>query len=75
MFKFLTAVFAASLLTSAAMAGVKVVEAEAPAKAEVPESITVVCSDDVKQGTLVLGDPVKINCNDFNSSKKKDLEA
>ena len=57
MYKFLTAVFAATLLTSSAMAGVKVVEAEAPAKAEVPESITVVCSNDVKQGTLVLGDP------------------
>ena len=73
MYKFLTAVFAASLLTSAAMAGVKVVEAEAPAKAEVPESITVVCSDDVKQGTLVLSDPVKINCNDFNLAKSLSL--
>jgi len=69
MYKFLTAVFAASLLTSSAMAGVKVVEAEAPDKAEVPKSITVVCSNDVKQGTLVLGDPVKINCNDFNLAK------
>ena len=69
MYKILTAVFAASLLTSSAMAGVKVVEAETPVKAEVPKSITVVCSKGVKQGTLVLGDPVKINCNDFNLAK------
>ena len=73
MYKFLTAVFAASLLTSAAMAGVKVVEAETPAKAEVPKSITVVCSDDVKQGPLVLSDPVKINCDDFNLAKSLSL--
>jgi hypothetical protein len=67
MYKFLTAVFTASLLTSTAMAGVKIVEAE------VPKSITVVCSNDVKQGTLVLGDPVKINCNDFNLAKSLSL--
>ena len=73
MYKFLTAVFAAALLTSSAMAEVKEVEAETPVKAEVPKSITVVCSNDVKQGTLVLGDPMKINCNDFNLAKSLSL--
>ena len=69
MYKFLTAAFAASLLTSTAMAGAKVVGTETSDKVEVPKSITIVCSDDVKQGTLVLANPVKINCNDFDLAK------
>ena len=49
--KFLTAVFAATLLSSAALADEK--------------TITLVCSDDVLSGTVVLSNPPKVNCKDF----------
>ena len=58
--KFLTAVFAATLLSSTALAGERKVEVETP------KSITVVCSDDVPAGTVVLSNPPKFSCKDLN---------
>ena len=49
--KFLTAVFAATLLSSTALADEK--------------TITLVCSEDVLPGTVVLSNPPKVNCKDF----------
>ena len=49
--KFLTAVFAAILLSSTALADEK--------------TITLVCSENVLPGTVVLSNPPKVNCKDF----------
>ena len=51
MYKFLTAVFAATLLSSTVLADEK--------------TITLVCSYDVLPGTVVLSNPPKVNCKDF----------
>ena len=53
--KFLTAVFAATLLSSTALADEK--------------TITLVCSEDVLPGTVVLSNPPKVNCKDFGLAK------
>ena len=53
--KFLTAVFAATLLSSTALADEK--------------TITLVCSEDVLPGTVVLSNPLKVNCKDFGLAK------
>ena len=55
--KFLTAVFAATLLASAALADWD------------GKTITLVCSDDVLSGTVVLSNPPKVNCKDFELVK------
>ena len=61
--KFLTAVFAATLLSSTALAGVTVVAKPGE------KTITLVCSDDVLPGTVVLSNPPKVNCKDFGLAK------
>ena len=55
--KFLTAVFAATLFSSAALADWD------------GKTITLVCSDDVLPGTVVLSNPPKVNCKDFELVK------
>ena len=55
--KFLTAVFAATLFSSAALADWD------------GKTITFVCSDDVLSGTVVLSNPPKVNCKDFELVK------
>ena len=49
--KFLTVIFAATLLSSTALADEK--------------TITLVCSEEVLPGTVVLSNPPKVNCKDF----------
>jgi hypothetical protein len=61
--KFLTAVFAATLLSSTALAK------DSTVTVPTPKSITVVCSDDVSSGTIVLSNPPKVSCKDFSLAK------
>ena len=61
--KFLTVVFAATLFSSTALAGVTVVAKPGE------KTITLVCSDDVLPGTVVLSNPPKVNCKDFGLAK------
>ena len=61
--KFLTAVFAATLLSSTALAEVTIVAKPGE------KTITLVCSDDVLPGTVVLSNPPKVNCKDFGLAK------
>ena len=61
--KFLAAVFAATLLSSTALAGITVVAKPGE------KTITLVCSDDVLPGTVVLSNPPKVNCKDFGLAK------
>ena len=55
MYKFLIAVFAATLLSSTVLADER--------------TITLTCSNDVEPGTLVLTNPPKVNCDDFETVK------
>jgi len=57
--KFLTAVFAATLLSSTALAK------DSTVTVPTPKSITIICSDDVSPGTVVLSNPPKFSCKDF----------
>ena len=61
--KFLTAVFAATLLSSTALAEVTIVAKPGE------KTITLVCSKDVLPGTVVLSNPPKVNCKDFGLAK------
>ena len=62
--KFLTAVCAATLLSTTALAGEKQVEIE------LPKTITVTCSDRVQPGTVVLSNPPKFSCADYDVVKR-----
>jgi len=61
--KFLAAVFAATLLSTTALAGITVVAKPGE------KTITLVCSSDVLPGTVVLSNPPKVNCKDFGLAK------
>ena len=63
MYKFLTAVFAATLLSSTVLAE------EKTTTVPIPKSITIVCSDDVQPGTIVLSNPPKVSCQDYTLAK------
>ena len=63
MIKFLTAVFAATLFSSTALAEVNIVAKPGE------KTITLVCSKDVLPGTVVLSNPPKVNCKDFKLVK------
>ena len=58
--KFLTAACAAILFSTTALAGEKQVEIE------LPKTITVTCSDRVQPGTVVLSNPPKFSCADYD---------
>ena len=58
--KFLTVAFAAILLSTTAFAGEKQVEIK------LPKTITVTCSDSVRPGTVVLSNPPKFSCADYD---------
>ena len=58
----LTTAFAVTLI-SPAFAGDKTVTVP------MPKSITIVCSDSVKPGTVVLSNPPKFSCQDYNLVK------
>ena len=58
----LTTAFAVTLI-SPAFAGEKTVTVP------MPKSITIVCSDTVKPGTVVLSNPPKFSCQDYNLVK------
>ena len=62
--KFLTAVCAAILLSTTALAGEKQVEVE------IPNTNTVTCSDRVQPGTVVLSNPPKFSCADYDVVKR-----
>ena len=62
--KFLTAACAAILLSTTALAGEKQVEIE------LPKTITVTCSDRVQPGTVVLSNPPKFSCADYDVVKR-----
>ena len=61
--KFLTVAFATTLLASTAMAEDRTVTVD------LPKSITVVCSDTVAPGTVVLSNPPKFSCKDYKLAK------
>jgi len=61
--KFLSVVFAATLLSSTALAEVTIVAKPGE------KTITLVCSKDVLPGTVVLSNPPKVNCKDFGLAK------
>ena len=61
--KFLTAACAATLLTSTAMAEQRTITVPTP------KSITIVCSDSVRPGTVVLTNPPKFSCQDYDLAK------
>ena len=61
--KFLTAACAATQLTSTAMAEQRTITVPTP------KSITIVCSDSVRPGTVVLTNPPKFSCQDYNLAK------
>ena len=63
MYKLLAAVFAATLLSSTALAEVTLVAKPGE------KTITLVCSKDVLPGTVVLSNPPKVNCKDFGLAK------
>ena len=58
--KFLTVACAATLLSTTAFAGEKQVEVK------VPKTLTVTCSDNVQPGTVVLSNPPKLSCADYD---------
>ncbi len=61
--KFLTVAIATTLLASPAIAEDKKVTVPTP------KSITITCSDDVRPGTLVLSNPPKFSCKDYDLAK------
>ena len=63
MYKFLIAALAATLLSSTALAE------EKTTTVPIPKSITIVCSDDVQPGTIVLSNPPKVSCQDYTLAK------
>ena len=54
---------ATTLMSTTAMGGERTVTAPTP------KSITLVCSDDVRQGTVVLSNPPKFSCKDYELVK------
>ena len=62
--KFLTVAFAAILLSTSAFAKDRKVTVE------LPKTITVTCSDRVRPGTVVLSNPPKFSCADYNVVKR-----
>jgi hypothetical protein len=62
--KFLTVAVATTLLTSTAMAGERTITVPTP------KSITIVCSDSVQPGTVVLTNPPKFSCKDYELASK-----
>ena len=62
--KFLTVAFAAILLPTSAFAEDRKVTVE------LPKTITVTCSDRVQPGTVVLSNPPKFSCADYNVVKR-----
>ena len=62
--KFLTVAFAAILLSTTALAKDKKVVIE------LPKTITVTCSDRVQPGTVVLSNPPKFSCADYDVVKR-----
>ena len=62
--KFLTAACAAILLSTTALAKDKKVVIE------LPKTITVTCSDRVQPGTVVLSNPPKFSCADYDVVKR-----
>ena len=62
--KFLTVAFAAILLSTTAFAEDRKVTVE------LPKTITVTCSDRVQPGTVVLSNPPKFSCADYNVVKR-----
>ena len=51
---------ATTLMSTTAMGGERTITAPTP------KSITLVCSDDVRQGTVVLSNPPKFSCKDYD---------
>ena len=62
--KFLTVAFAAILFSTTALAKDKKVVIE------LPKTITVTCSDRVQPGTVVLSNPPKFSCADYDVVKR-----
>ena len=62
--KFLTVAFAAILLSTTAFAEDRKVTVE------LPKTITVTCSDRVQPGTVVLSNPPKFSCADYDVVKR-----
>ena len=62
--KLLTVALATTLLTSTAMAEDRTITVPTP------KSITIVCSDSVKPGTVVLTNPPKFSCQDYELASK-----
>ena len=62
--KFLTVAFAAILLSTTAFAEDRKVTVE------LPKTITVTCSDRVRPGTVVLSNPPKFSCADYDVVKR-----
>ena len=62
--KFLTVAFATILLSTSAFAEDRKVTVE------LPKTITVTCSDRVQPGTVVLSNPPKFSCADYNVVKR-----
>jgi len=58
--KFIMVALATTLMSTTAMGGERTVTAPTP------KSITLVCSDDVRQGTIVLSNPPKFSCRDYD---------
>ena len=61
--KFIMVALATTLMSTTAMGGERTVTAPTP------KSITLVCSDDVRQGTIVLSNPPKFSCTDYELVK------
>ncbi|SVA75476.1 uncharacterized protein METZ01_LOCUS128330 [marine metagenome] len=64
MYKFLIAAFAATLLSTTAFAEDRQIEVE------LPKTITITCSDSVRPGTVVLTNPPKFSCSDYDVVKR-----
>ena len=62
--KYLTVAVATTLLTSTAMAEDRTITVPTP------KSITIVCSDSVQPGTVVLTNPPKFSCKDYELASK-----
>ena len=61
--KFVMVALATTLMSTTAMGGERTVTVPTP------KSITIVCSDDVRQGTVVLSNPPKFSCKDYELVK------
>tara|TARA_B100000745_G_scaffold110238_1_gene70751 strand:- start:167 stop:766 length:600 start_codon:yes stop_codon:yes gene_type:complete len=61
----LTATVVAAMITPAALA----VAGDRTVTVPTPKSITIVCSDSVKPGTVVLTNPPKFSCQDYDLAK------